>query len=89
MENEQHNLEIEETKRKITSMFNLILAKENVPNISRFKRYFYYLILSIVIFVKMLILLVKNIILLQFTSIPPLFSSVKMTDGVIKDYLEI
>jgi hypothetical protein len=89
MQNEEYNPEIEESKRKLTLMFNLILSKEDVSNVSKLKRYFYYFIISIMIFVVIIFLLIKNILLLQFTSIPSLFYSVRITDGLIKDYLEI
>ena len=85
-ENDIHeNEELEESKEKISSFFDML----NIENMSVFKRWFLYVFFSLIMFLTLIYLIVKNIILLRFAKILYAFSVLKTYDEIVKKNLKI
>jgi|LakMenEpi03Aug12_release.lakeMendotaPanAssembly.Ray.scaffolds.fasta_scaffold3545881_1 hypothetical protein len=80
---------VEETKTKISDMLNMVYSKDYVQSISLFRRYYVYIIFSLLFFLILIYFFLKNILLLRWNKIGTIFYAVGQVDEVIKNHLEI
>jgi hypothetical protein len=88
-EEKQNQKEIKDMKLFIDKLYIGVKGNKDVASVNIFKRYFLYIILSIIIFFMFLFFIIKNILFLQFKKIKWQLKKLDIVDKAIKDILQI
>lgn len=76
-------------KGKLVVMISMLINKDQVQDMSLFRKYLIYVPFSLVMFLTSLLMSLKFIIFLRWTKIPSVFLALSDVDKIFKDHLEI
>ena len=88
IDEEERQRIIDEKSENISKLLGHIISDDYIQSMSKLKKYFIYLIMSLFLFLLFLFFLFRNIIFLRWSKIPTEFKVLGIVDRLIKKHLE-
>jgi|688.fasta_scaffold1320473_1 hypothetical protein len=89
MEDSDKEQELIHIRQRMSDLLNMAFSKDYINSISKLKRYFIYIFVSLFMFFIVTFFVIKNILFLNWYKIPSELKALGYVDEAIRSHLEM